>query len=151
MNYFGINELFDSNMSCPSRLKSCTRHSMKAFPLSLLVFLRPQRSVGIYRPTVYDSEENGTDERRKSWWNSSERGIGNIVLLNNNFQHWSSILYFLKSRFWNTSNRPGFKSSPTHTDCLLLGKPFHISELSFPILKQWFPSTFVGFCGESIR
>lgn len=56
---------------------------------------------------------------------------GNIVLLNNNFQRWSSILSFLKVDFeiLQTDLVSNLANSPT--DCLLLGKSLNISEFEF--------------------
>ena len=148
---FGINELFDSNMSSPIR-QSCTRHSIKAFPLSLLVFLRPQRNLESIDPQFTIRRKMEQMREEKELVEQLREVPGNIVLLNNNFQHWSSILYFLKVDFEILQTDVVSNLANSLTDCLLLGKPFHISEFEFfPILKQWFPSTFVGFCGESIR
>lgn len=148
---FGINELFDSNMSCPIR-QSCTRHSIKAFPLSLLVFLRPQRNLESIDPQFTIRRKMEQMREEKELVEQLREVPGNIVLLNNNFQHWSSILYFFLSRFWNTSNRPGFKSSQLAYWLSATGQALsHLWVWVFSVLKQWFPSTFVGFCGESIR
>lgn len=54
----------------------CTRHSIKAFPSFSSSVSKTAEKFGIYRPTVYDSEENGTDERRKRTGGTAPRGTG---------------------------------------------------------------------------
>jgi hypothetical protein len=46
-------------------MATCARQYVKAFLSFCCSVSKTTEKFGIYRPTVYNSEENGTDERRK--------------------------------------------------------------------------------------
>lgn len=63
-----------------------TRHSIKAFPLSLLVFLRPQRNLESIDPQFTIRRKMEQMREEKELVEQLREVPGNIVLLNNNFQ-----------------------------------------------------------------
>lgn len=59
----GTNPWLHLNLN--SVVAASTGHSVKAFPPFCYSVSKTSEEFGVYRPTVYNSEEDGANERRK--------------------------------------------------------------------------------------